>query len=82
MSNEYQLIRATIEKFIQGKLTTYEWDDNMSIACADQAAESLRQIAWQVFDLFPPAKGKDFCSEAGIHFLKLILQATSYKRRE
>ena len=76
MSEELDLIRRTITKLVEGKLTTYEWDDTMSGSCNDPAAEALRRIAWQVPGLFPPSKRSAYCSEKGLEFFKLLLEAT------
>ncbi len=77
MNEQMKLVRETIAKLLAGTLTSYEWDDNMSSKCKDPTAEALRRIAWQVPDLFPPSKRPDYCSEKGLEFLKLLLQATS-----
>jgi len=76
MSDQFILIQKTIRKLIEGKLSTYEWDDNLTGKCNDSAAEALRRIAWQVPDLFPPTKRPAFCSEKGLEFFKLLLEAT------
>jgi hypothetical protein len=80
MSDQLDLIRGTITKLIEGKLSTYEWDDNMSGKCNDSVAEALRRISWQVPDLFPPAKRPAYCSEKGLEFFKLLLEATAGQR--
>jgi len=80
MNEQFNLIRGTIQKLVEGNLTTYEWDDNMSGKCTDPAAEALRKIAWQVPDLFPPSKRPDYCSEKGIEFFGLLLKATGTER--
>ena len=80
MENRFDSIRETIKKLTEGTISTYEWDDNLGVKCSDPAAEALRQIAWQVTDLFPSSNSKDYCSDKGMHFLKLLIEATSVQK--
>jgi len=78
MNKQFGLICKTIEKLVQGTLTTYEWDDCMSVKCTDPAAEALRRIALQVPDLFPSSNSIEYCSEKGIQFFKDLLKAIEH----
>jgi hypothetical protein len=77
MNEEMKRVRETIARVVEGKLTIQEWDDRLSMERKDPAAEALRRIAWQVPDLFPVTKRPAFCSQKGLEFFKLLLQATS-----
>ena len=74
MNEELKDIREIITKVIDGKLGTYEFDDVMSIKCADPQAEALRLLVWQVQDLFPTNNRAQFCSEPGIRLLRFLLE--------
>ena len=78
MSSNFDRLRKTISKLIEGTLTTYEWDDNMSIWLDEPKAEALRQIANMVGQggLFPPTDRREYTSDEGLEFFKLLLEAT------
>ena len=77
MTNQLKLIRDTISKRVAGgTFSTYEWDDNMSVACTDPAAELLRLVAVKIPKVFPPEQPAQYTSQKGIEFLRSFLEIT------
>ncbi len=84
MDPQFERIRRTISKLVDGTIGTYEWDDNMHSKMDDRKnkqAEALRRIAWDVSRLFPPpakgaSKGYWYTSEKGLELFKCLLNLT------
>jgi hypothetical protein len=80
MASDFDRIRETIRRLIDGTLKTYEWDDNMQASKSkDSRAEALRRIALEMPDLFPPPKDNRgaYTSEQGMAIFRTILEMTS-----
>ncbi len=81
MDPEFDRVYMTIRKLVDGTLTTYEWDDNMSPKIDNrrhEAAEALRNIAWEVSRVFPPPDDREgkkkYTSEKGLELFRRLLE--------
>lgn len=77
MGTQFNLVRETIAKLIAGSIGEYELDDKMGYHLDEANADALKEITWQVRDLFPPSDKRQFTSDKGLAFLKLLLAATA-----
>jgi hypothetical protein len=70
--NELNTIIAALEKITSHTETRFDWE-NLNIQMDDKRAEGLRQLCWQVADIFPG--DGTYYSPEGMAILKAILDA-------
>jgi len=73
MKRTSEEVANTIEGFVDGTGKQWDWDGFISIRLDDPELEAIRK---QIVDLpvqFPPAEPEDYCSEAGIEKMRLMV---------
>jgi hypothetical protein len=63
----------TIEGFVNGTGSQWDWDDFTSIRLKDPELEAIRQRCVSIPDEFPPADPRAYCSEAGLQDMRRIV---------
>jgi hypothetical protein len=79
MKRTREEIANTIEGFVNGTGRQWDWDGFTSIRIDDPDLEAIRQKCLSVRDEYPPAKLTDYCSEAGMEFMRKL--ATDLRAR-
>jgi hypothetical protein len=51
-------VASEIEKFIEGRGATYDWDDFISVSLSDPFLDEIREKASATHELYPPPNGK------------------------
>lgn len=70
--SELFAIADLIERFIDGTIGRWEWDDFTSIRGKEPELEKLRQEIVLIADRFPRTTAREWCSEAGVVELRNI----------
>jgi len=68
--NEIKVIISALERITSRTETRFDWE-NLTIEMDDKRAEALRQLCWQVSDVFPG--NGTYYSQEGMEVLKSIL---------
>jgi len=73
LHSDRELLASTIERFVAGTASPYEWDDVVSVPFADPEVEAIRQEAESVDTRFPPTRPSEYCSDEGSAFLLMLV---------
>jgi hypothetical protein len=65
-------VADVIERFVEGRTGTWEWDDFTSVLQSDVAVEQARLRCIAVRDEFPSNHPHDYCSSRGLEALRDI----------
>jgi hypothetical protein len=77
LSEEMQSALVTIREFLDGKGDPWAWDDFLSVPTNDPAVSSLQGICRQLPSQYPPERKIDYCSNAGMLYLRHVLEEMS-----
>ena len=72
--DEALAIADLIDRFVNGDVGPYEWDDFCSYRGLTPAMEALRVEIATVEGEYPPTHSREWCSEAGIQRLREIAE--------
>lgn len=67
-------VADTVERFIGGICSRYEWDDFCSRPIIDLHLDAIRLRCADLAKEFPPIEKGHYCSEAGIDALREIVR--------
>jgi hypothetical protein len=70
-------VRATLERFVAGSSSGYEWDDFISLPIRDQRLEAIRQRCAALDQEFPPEQRGQYCGAGGIEVIRRFIQELS-----
>lgn len=59
-----------IERFLNGSIEDWEWDDFLSSSQPDLASEETRQRCVRLPIEFPSSDGTGFCGDVGLQWLE------------
>lgn len=66
-------VADTIERFIDGICSRYEWDDFCSVPIIDLHLDAIRLRCASLAKEFPPIEKGGYCSAAGLEALRQIV---------
>jgi hypothetical protein len=66
-------IAKTIEGFVNGTGSQWDWDDFTSIRLKDPELEAIRERCISIRDEFPPSDPHAYCSEAGLEVMRRLV---------
>jgi len=66
-------IANTIEGFVNGTGSQWDWDDFTSIRLKDPELEAIREKCVSIRDEYPPSDPHAYCSEAGLEVMRSIV---------
>lgn len=69
---ELLAIADLIERFVDGSIGPWEWDDFISLRGRTMEIEKVRQRVAAVRDDYPPEKSSHWCSAEGVLRLRQI----------
>ena len=67
-------VADTIERFVDGICSQYEWDDFCSVPIIDFHLDAIRMRCANLPKEFPPIERRHYCSPAGIEMLRQIVR--------
>jgi hypothetical protein len=62
-----------IEAFLDGSAGPWDWDDLCTYRLTDPELEQVRQECCGVDERFPPTAPGQYCSDAGVAFLRAVI---------
>jgi hypothetical protein len=65
-------IANTIEGFVNGTGSQWDWDDFTSIRLKDPELEAIRERCVSIRDEYPPSDPHAYCSEGGLEVMRGI----------
>ena len=72
MKRTREQVANTLEGFGTGTGNQWDWDGFTSIRIDDPELEKIRQRCLAIRDEFPPQKGTDYCSPAGMEEMRKL----------
>ena len=63
-------IADTLERFLNGTGSDWEWDDFVALPIQDQKLEAIRVRCLTLDKEFPPANAGAYCNEEGLNVLR------------
>ena len=63
-----------IEKFVNGTIGEWDWDDFISVKRSDPEIEEIRRRCAEVPVEFPPKRDGEYCSEEGAAVLTNLVR--------
>lgn len=66
-------IADIIDRFLQGKSASWEWDDFISCPISDSVLDNIRKQCGKLNKEYPPQLPGEYCSAMGIEVLKEIV---------
>ena len=66
-------IANTIEGFVNGTGSQWDWDDFTSIRLKDPELEAIREKCVSIRDEYPPSDPHTYCNEAGLEVMRGIV---------
>ena len=74
LSEEMQSAISTIREFLSGQDDVWAWGDFLSLPTEDPAVRTLQGLCRQLPSAYPPARKCDYCSDAGLLYLRNVLE--------
>lgn len=72
-------IADIIERFINGRGSSWEWDDFISVPIKDPELDKIREHCSRLPNEFPPSKKGEYISEEGLEVLKQYVKQLKEK---
>lgn len=70
MQNFRTQVADLIDRFLNGEVNAYEWDDFIGKRAEDSLIEEIRLECMSVPTRFPPGNSHAYCSQDGFNYLK------------
>jgi hypothetical protein len=75
MKRTPEQVAKAIDDFVSGGQNQWEWDGFISIRIDDPELERIRQRCIAIRNEFPPQKGTDYCSPAGMEEMRKLTES-------
>ena len=80
MKRTAEEVANTIEGFVNGTGSQWDWDGFTSIRVSDPELETIRQKCVSIRDEFPSSDPRCYCSDAGLAVMREIVRDLRARR--